>query len=76
MSGTSGTIGAVSGSRFADYFRIADDPSQGRPQCLYIAHRGLSEEALVLPIELALTFVSYREGCARSIEFLYEPPDT
>jgi len=39
---------------------------------LYIAHRGLSEEALVLPIELARTFVSYREGCTRSIKFLCE----
>ncbi len=29
---------------------------------MYIAHRGFSEEALVLPIELAWTFVSHREG--------------
>ena len=33
---------------------------------------GLSEEALVLPIELARTFVSHRERCARSIELLCE----
>src|ERR1700683_5236313 len=46
--------------------------SQGRAQCLYIAHRGFSEEPLVLPIELAWTFVSHREGCTRSIEFLGE----
>ena len=39
---------------------------------MYIAHRGFSEEALVLPIELAWTFVSHREGCTRSIEFLGE----
>ena len=45
---------------------------QGRPQCLYIAHRGLSEDALVLPIELARTFVSHLERCTRSIKFLCE----
>src|SRR5579864_5541465 len=46
--------------------------SQGRPQCFYVPHRGFSEEALVLPIELAWTFVSHREGRTRSIEFLGE----
>src|SRR4051794_11315273 len=46
--------------------------SQGRSQRLYIAHRGLSEEALVLPIELAWTFVSHRESCTRCIKFLCE----
>src|SRR5437868_4188988 len=46
--------------------------SQGRSQCLYIAHWGLSEEALVLPVELAWTFVSDREGRTRGIKILCE----
>ena len=46
--------------------------SQGGQQSLYIALRGLSEEALVLPIELAWACVSHREGCICSIEFLCE----
>jgi hypothetical protein len=45
---------------------------QGRSQCQYIAYWGLPEEVLVLPIELAWTFVFHLEGCARSIKFLCE----
>ena len=41
--------------------------SQAGSQCLYIAHRWLPEEPLVLPIELAWTLVSNLEGCARSV---------
>src|SRR5579862_9145007 len=51
---------------------VKTSQSQGRSQCLYIAHRGLSEEALVLPIELAWTFVSRRERRTCSIKFLCE----
>jgi len=43
-------------------------------QCQYIAYWGLSEEAFVLPVELARTFVSHLEGCAGSINFLREHP--
>ena len=39
---------------------------------MYIAYRGLSEKALVLPIELAWTFVSHRERGTRGIKFLCE----
>jgi hypothetical protein len=46
--------------------------SKGRSQSLYIAHWRLSEDALVLPIELAWTFVSHLEGRTRSIKFLCE----
>lgn len=45
---------------------------QGRSYCLHIAHWGPSEEALVLPIELAWTFVPHRESCTRSIKLTCE----
>ena len=44
----------------------------GRPKCLDIAHWRLTEVPLVLPIELAWTFVSHLEGCTGSIKFLCE----